>query len=78
MKKDIAIGRDLWLVEGSIRWAIYDLNTGLIIQITADAGLFLSELIDAKGSFEEKREFIKNVSDYQAVNAIFKNVEVIQ
>lgn len=25
-----------------------------------------------------KREFIKNVSDYQAVNAIFKNVEVIQ
>ena len=25
-----------------------------------------------------KKEFIKNVSDYQAVNAVFETVEVIQ
>lgn len=59
MKRDIALGINLWLIEGSVRWAVYDLEKAVIIQITADAGLFLSELIDANGSLEEKRKFLK-------------------
>lgn len=59
MKKNIALGTNLWLVEGSVRWALYDLDIGVIIQTTEEAGVFLSELLKAKGTPGEKREFIK-------------------
>lgn len=59
MERDIRLGTDLWLVKGALRWAVYDLDTGVIVQITKEAGVFLSELLNTKGNPEEKREFIK-------------------
>lgn len=59
MKRNIALGTDLWLIEGSVRWAIYDLAGGIIIQVTRDAGLFLVELLNTKRSPQKKAELIK-------------------
>lgn len=54
MKKALSLGRDLWLVEGAIRWAIYDLEKGTIIQITRWAGNFLKRTIELSGSIQDK------------------------
>ena len=62
MEKEIVLGTDLWLVKGAVRWAVYDLDAGVIIQITKEAGVFLSELLNSEGTPEEKREFIRKES----------------
>lgn len=59
MKRNIALGTDLWLVEGSVRSAIYDLDVGIIIQITRNAGLFLVELLNSKRSPQKKAKLIE-------------------
>jgi len=59
MKKVLPLGCDLWLVQGSARWAIYDLARGVIIQITHQAGRFLTRIINLHGSIQSKIATIK-------------------
>ena len=54
MKKTLSLGRDLWLVEGMARWAIYDLEKNIIIQITRQAGCFLSKIVKFQKSIPDK------------------------
>lgn len=54
MKEILSLGRDLWLIEGMVRWAIYDLEKGIIIQITRQAGNFLSKITKLQRSIQSK------------------------
>ncbi|MBU2564106.1 radical SAM protein [Patescibacteria group bacterium] len=54
MKKVLSLGRDLWLVEGTVRWAIYDLEKNIIVQITRQTGNFLAKIIKLSRSIQDK------------------------
>jgi radical SAM protein with 4Fe4S-binding SPASM domain len=54
MRKVLSLGRDLWLVEGVLRWAIYDLEKNTIIQITRQAGGFLSKIVKFQKTIQDK------------------------
>ncbi|MDD5760611.1 MAG: radical SAM protein [Candidatus Pacebacteria bacterium] len=58
MKRSEAIGKDIWLIEGSARWAIYDIQKGTIIQVTKEGGLFLLNLLKNDENFRVKREIL--------------------
>lgn len=81
MKKALPLGCDLWLVEGTARWAIYDLAKGVIIQVTRQAGKFLSRVIALSDSVQNKIAIIQKetpqiygaIQNESSTDRLFKN-----
>lgn len=58
MKINQPIGSNLWLVEESARWAIYDLEGRSIIQLTKDGGEALQKLANDSRMAKGKRDML--------------------
>ena len=58
MRTEKSIGKDLWLIEGVKRWAIYDLQKGVIFQVRKVSALALIELFESEILPQEKRKIL--------------------
>lgn len=59
-KKTVVIGDHLYLVEGAVRWGLYDLKMQALTVIDRRSGEFLAQLAEMSMSKEEKLAFIQS------------------
>lgn len=57
-KETTALGNHLYLVEGSVRWGLYDLQTETVTLLDEESGTFLNELAKLSLEPDQKRAFL--------------------
>ncbi|NIA02324.1 MAG: radical SAM protein [Nitrospirae bacterium] len=63
MKKTVVAGKGLYLVQGTVRWGIYDLEFETIVIIDRVGGQFLAAFLESGMSPGEKKQFLRDNCD---------------
>lgn len=79
-KKVAVAGDHLYLVEGSIRWGLYDLKTGTLTLLDKDSGDFISHLSEMAINPDQKRVFLRTNTPkiWEQINILSINQRIFE